>query len=154
MTNRPYSMEGAVSILYRHEQVFLNRRLKGYKLGRGQFSVLNALLHHDGENQDTLSQTLRIDKGTTARSVQKLEENGYVRREVMAKDRRSNRIFVTDQARAIHQEIHEILREWNSLLTANLTDEERAQLDGLLMRVVGNACEAIDGLAEEDRAGE
>ncbi|WP_322395982.1 MarR family transcriptional regulator, partial [Clostridium perfringens] len=50
-------------------------------IGQGQFMYLLELYIEDGRNQEELAEVLKIDKGTTARAIKKLEENGFVRRE-------------------------------------------------------------------------
>jgi len=70
-----------LSIVYRLGQSFLDKELKLYNLGSGQGMFLAGLLHRDGISQEHLSALLCIDKGTTARAIKKLEEEGYVLRE-------------------------------------------------------------------------
>jgi DNA-binding MarR family transcriptional regulator len=96
------------------------------------------LYRHDGINQEELSNYLKIDKGTTARAIGKLEQEGYVYRMVNPEDRRANQVFITDRAREIQPIIYGVLGEWNDIMVKNLTDEEQSIAQTVLMKMVDN----------------
>ncbi|WP_243466358.1 MFS transporter [Methanosarcina mazei] len=50
---------------------------------------------------ESLSDYLKIDKGTTARAIQKLVDEGYVFRQRDEKDRRSYRVFLTEKGKKL-----------------------------------------------------
>jgi DNA-binding MarR family transcriptional regulator len=66
-----------ISQLHRKGNVFINRELSKYDLSVGQFMFLLDLYIKDGKNQEEISDNLKIDKGTTARAIKKLEEQGF-----------------------------------------------------------------------------
>ena len=66
-----------ISQLYRRGGIFITKRMEKYNIGQGQFMFLLELYIEDGRNQEELSKVLKIDKGTTARAIKKLEEEGY-----------------------------------------------------------------------------
>ena len=63
-----------ISQLYRKGSVFINKEVPEYGIGSGQFMFLLELYINDGKNQEEIAETLKIDKGTTARALKKLEE--------------------------------------------------------------------------------
>ena len=63
-----------ISQLYRKGSVFINKEVSEYGIGSGQFMFLLELYINDGKNQEEIAETLKIDKGTTARALKKLEE--------------------------------------------------------------------------------
>ena len=69
-----------ISQLYRKGSVFINKEVSEYGIGSGQFMFLLELYINDGKNQEEIAETLKIDKGTTARALKKLEEQGFVTR--------------------------------------------------------------------------
>lgn len=79
---------------------------------------------NEGISQEKLSEMLNIDKGTTARAIKKLEDQGYVIRLKDRKDRRAYNIMPTYKALQIKKEFFNILNEWNKKITENLTEEE------------------------------
>jgi len=72
-----------ISMLYRYSQIYVGNKLQPYGIGKGQFMFLIKLFERDGLNQDELVDGLNIDKGTTARALRKLEQEGYIKRQKM-----------------------------------------------------------------------
>ncbi|WP_433946535.1 MarR family winged helix-turn-helix transcriptional regulator [Paenibacillus sp. SN-8-1] len=125
-----------ISLIHRHSQKSLNKRLAAYDLGGGgQHSFLKTILHKPGINQDQLTHDLKFDKATTARAVKQLEQAGYITRIVNNQDRRSLSLFPTDKAEAFFPQLQSILDEHNNRLTRNLTEDEQLQLIALLSKV-------------------
>ena len=63
-----------ISQLYRKSFIFINREVDKYDIKSGQLMFLLDLYTKDGKNQEEISARLKIDKGTTARALKKLEE--------------------------------------------------------------------------------
>ncbi|MDF2924775.1 MAG: Transcriptional regulator, MarR family [Paenibacillaceae bacterium] len=128
-----------ISLLYRYGQMFAGERLKRHGVGSGQYIFLNALYRQDGINQEALSDYLKIDKGTTAKAVKKLEAEGYVVRTVSMEDKRSYEVHLTDKAKALEPEIRSVLLQWRSILTEGFTETEKEHVQSLLERMSHNA---------------
>ena len=128
-----------ISVLYRYEQCYMENELKPYGLGSGQFIFLLVLLHQDGISQEALAGILRIDKGTTARAIQKLERAGYVVKQTNTQDKRANLVYVTEKARQFHPTLQGILAKWTDLLSAGMTQAEKELILELLQKMADNA---------------
>lgn len=128
-----------VSLLNRYIQAYISKHLKAYNLGCGQHSFLLVLYDNNGISQDTLSDILNIDKGTTAKAVKKLEDEGYVYREVDPDDKRAYRLYCTEKALNLKPVLFEVLRSYNDMLTANFTEEEKELTLKLLKKMSENA---------------
>ena len=92
----------------------------------------------DGRNQEELSERLKIDKGTTARALKKLEEQGFITRLKDECDKRSNKIYLTQKAKDVQETVYDILDEWNKKLRESLSKEEEDIVEKLLMKVCNN----------------
>ncbi len=68
-------------------------------LTQRQFTVLEAVLHHEGGSQTTLVRETGIDRSTLADLVNRLETHGYLSRKRSDKDARVNFVFLTDAGR-------------------------------------------------------
>ena len=141
--NKENSIGRWISILYRYGQIYVGKRLKPFGIGQGQFMYLIKLFEKDGLTQDELSEKLNMDKGTTARALLKLEEQGYIVREESKYDRRSNQVFLTGQAKNMKSDLFSVLNDWTEILSQNLSEEERKQVLVLLDRMSNNAAEYI-----------
>ncbi len=127
-----------ISQIYRKGRIFIGKGLEEYNIGQGQFMFLLELYIEDGRNQEELAEVLKIDKGTTARAIKKLEENGLVRREKDEKDKRSNRVYLTDEGKGVKDNIYFILNQWDKKMSEQLDEEERELMIKLLRKVCSN----------------
>lgn len=128
-----------VSLIYRYGQMFIGEHLKQYDIGRGQHIFINALYKEDGLTQEDLSDYLKIDKGTTAKALKKLENQGYITRTVSAKDKRCNEVHLTEKALLIKEDVRKVLTEWRERLTFGLTEEEKKLALTILEKMGNNA---------------
>jgi len=114
-----------LSIVMRCTHKHINHQMEDLKIGRGQHQYLLTLYHHNGISQEELSKKLGIDKGTTARAVKKLVDNGYIVREVDENDKRAFKLFVTDKAEGYKNKFFEISDEWEATLLEGISEEQR-----------------------------
>ena len=120
----------------------LQRRLKPLGLNTGYFPALLELWEEDGLSQKTLVARLHIEQATMANTLARMERDGLIRREPDPGDGRSQRIRLTDKARAVRGAAIAAAEAVNAETAAPLSEEERRQLVSLLRRVVGSALEA------------
>lgn len=124
-----------VSQMYRKGNSYIGKQLSDIGIGSGQFMFLLELYRKDGRSQEELSERLSIDKGTTARAIKKLEEDGFLFRERDENDKRAYKIYLTDKGNNIKQPILDALKSWEDIITTRLSNEERAILDLLLNKI-------------------
>lgn len=98
------------------------------------------LYKNDGINQEDLAEILNIDKGTTARAIKKLEDEGFIRREKDERDKRAYKLYITDKAKEIKEEVYSILIEWEEVLLCDLTKEEIIIIKELLKKISNSKC--------------
>lgn len=127
-----------ISQIHRKSNVFITRRLSKYGIGSGQYMFLIKLYNQEGINQEALSESLFIDKGTTARAIKRLEEECIIYRIKDETDKRSYNIYLTDKAKNIKSEVFEILEEWENIITLNLSNEEKDEIIRILKKVSTN----------------
>ncbi|WKY44625.1 MarR family winged helix-turn-helix transcriptional regulator [Eubacteriaceae bacterium ES2] len=111
--------------IFRSTQVYLDRLLKKYDLSSGTYPYLFRLMHHDGISQNQLSQELGHDKAMTARTICRLVELGYLRREKDLANHRANKIYLTVKARQVIPDVKSDLFGLAAIITADLTEEEK-----------------------------
>jgi DNA-binding MarR family transcriptional regulator len=150
MNDRQNSIPRWVSLLYRYGQMYIGEKLKNLDIGKGQHSFLNALYKKDGLSQEELSNYLKIDKGTTAKALKKLEDQGYLIRKVNEDDRRFYQVFLTDKALAIKEEVRGVLINWRDILSDGLTEEEQQMALTILEKMGANAARRIHDRWTED----
>jgi len=70
--------------------------------------------------------------------MKRLEEEGFVYRVKDKNDKRAYKIYLTDKAKDIKEEVLSILQEWESIVTFNLTNEEKDEIIKILKKVSTN----------------
>ncbi len=110
----------------------LARRLRGQRavdsMSDGQFAVLAALSHHGPHTLGELADRERVTAPSMNRTVNCLEESGYLSRTPDETDRRKVNIALTDAGRTVVDETVRRRDSWLEEGLAALTPEQRATL--------------------------
>jgi len=130
-----------ISIIYRHMQARLNKELNEFGFGSGQYMYLIHISHHKGITQKELSRTLAIDKGTTAKAINKLVEQGYISAEPDKEDRRSSKLYLTKAGEEIAPKVRKILNETSKILKSGMNSSEEANTLLALRKIAYNIIE-------------
>jgi DNA-binding MarR family transcriptional regulator len=123
----------------------LARRLRAQRavdtMSDGQFAVLAALKVHGIHTLGELADRERVTAPSMNRTVNCLEEAGYLTRTTDADDRRKVNIDLTAEGRAVVEETVRRRDAWLEQSLAELTDDERAALAeaAAIMRKVADA---------------
>lgn len=115
-------------VLDRSRRCDLSRKLAAYGAIADLPLMVLELARSEGASQEQLAATLRADKAAVARSLQRLEREGYIRREDNADDKRANRVFLTEAARERVPEIRSAIAEWNERIFQDFSAQERETL--------------------------
>ncbi|EMV9575393.1 MarR family transcriptional regulator [Listeria monocytogenes] len=145
MADRQESLAKAIAIIHRSESTLKNKKLLETGLNIGQLRYLWTLYKEDGISQESMAKRFMVDKASVTRHIKRLEELGMIRREIDAKDRRIQRIFVTETGFQMRDLIEEVTAEWSALLTANFSEKEKDDLMHLIGRLSDNAIIAVEG---------
>lgn len=139
----PPSAGKYVSAIYRHLQILIAEEMKPYRIGSGQYIFLTTISEREGITQKELSEALLIDKTTTAKAINKLEAEGYVKRVASQADQRCNLLYLTEAGHAVVPHVRERLRSLVGVSRQGMTDDEYLMLISLLQRVLSNVCEEL-----------
>jgi len=139
MSENKNSLARWISLLHRYGHIYVGKQLKEYNISKGQYIFLNALYKQESISQEQLSDYLKIDKGTTAKAIRKLEEEGYVIRKVDAKDKRAYNIYLTEKAMKIKPIVRKAMTDWIDILYSGFSEEEKELSLALLDRMGENA---------------
>ena len=139
MTNNSCQSVGKyISIIHRTGSSFLSKEFSKFNIGSGQYMYLIHLYKNDGLSQEELTEILNIDKGTTAKSIKKLETEGFVMRVKDKNDKGINRVYLTPKALEIKDEFLSSINTWENTLTSNLSYAEKEQALTLLKKITYN----------------
>lgn len=125
-----------ISILHRHAQMFHNQQLKDINISSSEFPFLLYLNSIDGVTQETFAQYYGMDKAAVTRTIQSLEEKGFVYRAKNKEDLRCNYIYLTDKSKDILPELRLRVDRWSAFLKEGLDDKEVEMVISILNRMV------------------
>lgn len=114
------SIARMITLLARKSQIYIGSALSKYNLTAAEQPFFMALQHHEGITQEELTAIVSVDKAATARAVKSLEEKGFLIRISDEKDRRQNRIYPTDAAKQLRENVMNELFHFNALLTQGI----------------------------------
>jgi DNA-binding MarR family transcriptional regulator len=100
--------------------------------------VLGFFARHPGATQTDLAQHSGRDKAQLARLIKGLREQGLLEGQADAADRRSVRLALTAQGRAVLDALEQASAHLAVQAVAGMDDEEQRQLQILLQRVQQN----------------
>ncbi|WP_227394579.1 MarR family winged helix-turn-helix transcriptional regulator [Jeotgalibacillus aurantiacus] len=145
MTEKLYNTAGRwLSTVHRYSYIFLSKTFHDYGINQGQIKFLMMLFEKEGLTQEAMAREFTIDKATVARAIQKLEGEGYVRREPHESDRRSNRVYLTEKAKALESTVKKELDHWTETLSNGFSEQEQLVAIDLLKRMAENAIERVE----------
>lgn len=101
----------------------------------GLYGVLTVIETNPGLKQTELAGAVQLDRSTVVTVIDKLEKRGLVERRQAEGDRRSNAIHLTAEGKALLGRIKPLVRQHEARLTAQLSDDERQTLTGLLGKI-------------------
>jgi DNA-binding MarR family transcriptional regulator len=111
-------------------------------LTQRQFTLMETVLANEGASQTELVKTTGIDRSTLADLVNRLETQGYVRRERSNTDARVNFVFLTEQGRDTVLKAKPVAMQVDEALVNALPDQ--------LRRSFVQALEELSGKLDED----
>ncbi|MBU3111251.1 MarR family winged helix-turn-helix transcriptional regulator [Clostridium lacusfryxellense] len=152
MNENKNSLGRWISLLHRYGHVYIGRQLKQYNISKGQYTFLNALYKKDGLRQEQLSDYLKIDKGTTAKAIKKLEDDEYITRKVDEKDKRAYNVYLTQKALIIKPVVRKAMMNWTDILFSGFSEDEKKTSLALLERMGENATSITQNYFSDDSA--
>lgn len=92
-----------------------------------------------GMSQDQLAKLMFINKSNVARHLASLEKSGYIERRQNEDDHRVINVFPTDKAFEAKTELVKAIREWNSYIMGEFSEEESEIFYDMLSRAADRA---------------
>ncbi|MCI8888513.1 MAG: MarR family transcriptional regulator [Hungatella sp.] len=121
----------------RHKRA-LEQELSSTGVYRSQHQILMAIAENPNVSQKELAGMRGISTATMAVSLKKLEQSGYLKREVDLKDNRCNQICITERGREVITQSMAIFDEMEQRMFQGFTQEDFQALGELLDRIYDN----------------
>lgn len=143
-TSKEFSYGRCFSIIYRHGKTINDRMIRKFQLSGTQGRYLRRVFENPGISQEDLAKFYQVDKGSIAKSVRRMEDLGYIRREQNPEDRRAYCLFPTEKAQKFCEFCKEDIRRMERTFEESLTEEEVEMFKRLLIRITDNMKKYIE----------
>ena len=130
------SLARRLVILNRHMMKRIDVAMEPYGHGGGTYFYLVAILYNNGCTQQELSDKLRINKAATARTLVRLEADGYIERRKLPENQREVRVYYTQKTEKFVAQIQQVIEPEMQDLLAPLGDKERRAFASILTKLV------------------
>ena len=136
--DRSRSVALKLSIVARQLRVSFDQSAEICGLTRAQWTVIAVLARNPGATQRTVAEALEIAEITAGRLVDRLCEDGYLRRDPNPSDRRAYCVHLTAAAEPLLAKLDELARVHEARIFAGFESEALEKLDSLLERIAQN----------------
>jgi DNA-binding MarR family transcriptional regulator len=133
---RENSFGWLVKMLSRKIDTIMSDELQSMGLNLGLFATLMMLSEQEGVNQTELGNAVGVPGYTTTRTLDVLEEMGFVERRQDPDSRRAHRIYLTNEGKSLAKKFPSLVQQVNSDFLYALEEEERHQLIKTLKKVL------------------
>jgi DNA-binding MarR family transcriptional regulator len=135
---RETSLGYQVNLLARLFERALRERISRHGVVPGQFPALLCLYEQDALTQAEIGSLVQIEQPTIAKTLQRMERDGLIRRAPDPDDRRRVRIHLTPRARALEPTLAAAAREINARAVDGLAPAEQQDLIDTITHVIAN----------------
>jgi len=101
----------------------------------GQYAVLKCLWDEDGKTAKQIAELLFLDGSTITGILDRIEQKGFIVKQVDPRDRRAIRVMLTESGRNLEEPLTQAIIEANQKALANFSDIEGESLKNLLHKL-------------------
>ncbi|MBV7507865.1 MarR family transcriptional regulator [Bacillus sp. sid0103] len=113
-------------MLYRPFENKLNFHLAEHQLHRAQWSIFHYLSNNGSATLVELSHYLYVEKPTVTRTINRLEELGYVE-QVPTNDKREKRTQLTELGRKIYTQVRVTIDQFENDILKGISEHEQLE---------------------------
>ena len=105
----------------KNQMKYLNSKIKDLNLGH-EMRFIMGIYDNPGISQDDLVSMFGQSKANVAKSLKKLEDQGYIQREVNPENRRKYMLKTTSKGNELVPQLRKISKDWEA--EVGITDED------------------------------
>ncbi|MBS7577449.1 MULTISPECIES: MarR family winged helix-turn-helix transcriptional regulator [unclassified Enterococcus] len=112
-----------------------DKKYRQLNLQKGQYLFLTRICENPEINLSELSNLLKVDKTTTTKAVNKLEEIGYIWKRKNSHDQRKFQLFPTNEGLLVYDIILAEERLQQKIIVASLSENEIEMVTNLIEKM-------------------
>ena len=113
-------------------------KLKDTGLTIGQPKILDYLSRHNGSNQKEIAKACFLEAGSLTTILNKMEEKGLIRRQILNGNRRSFHIFMTESGKKNQKLVEEAFEKIEKTALNGISEEEQKLFMDIFCRIYRN----------------
>jgi DNA-binding MarR family transcriptional regulator len=140
-----------ISSFHEWMELFMHRSMRGYMhyarekgLSRSMIGTLYHLSHRDHAGVTDLGEHLGVSSAAASQMLERLVEEGLIRRSEDPDDRRMKKITLTDQGSRVIKESVSARLGWLEELAACFTEEEKTQVTAAMQLIIRKSNQNIN----------
>ncbi len=134
-----------IAMIARGYSIYINHHIENFSINVTQLHLLYEISCGDEINQEQISARCNINKGAVARSIKKLEDKGFVIRQVDENNRRQNKVSLTPKGQDTLKKAKEILDKWEDEVILPKGYVEKELLQQILKEIAVKTIELNNG---------
>lgn len=139
-----------LSVTDRFSKLYLDKLLAAQGINSSQHMFLIKICENPGLLQESLINTFYLHPSNIVRTVASLENKGLLTRKPCEEDRRTCRLYPTDQAMAVIASVEAACAQTEAILLQDFSTKEREAFEKSLKRIGKNITSAMNIYREED----
>lgn len=127
-----------LSVTDRFYKIYLDKQLAPFGINNSQYMFLIKICRSPGILQDSLIDMFYVHPSNIVRTIAVLEKQGMLTRSPNDKDKRTCKLYPTDRALSVIDEIQMVCEKTEALLLRDIGEAEQQLLMKLLMQTGKN----------------
>ncbi|MDR1819213.1 MAG: MarR family winged helix-turn-helix transcriptional regulator [Methanobrevibacter sp.] len=132
-----------ISSIHINYHFYLMGELSQISINPHQIPLIQYLNENEKASQDEVADFLFLSKGTVAKILRKLEDEGIIEREVNQENRRKNDVVLSEKGKELATKIEKIDEKWQNEIYKDLSKEEVEKVEEAIKKMVKNSEEII-----------
>ncbi len=130
-----------ISVISRCATAYREERISKYGLTGNQAPYISLVCMNPSITPKEIAAKMHVNKSTVTRVIDKLEKNGFVKQVRSEEDKRVIQIFPTSKSEEIVGDVRNTFKEWRTLLTEGLDDNQLEMIEQLTELLAKRAIE-------------
>jgi MarR family transcriptional regulator for hemolysin len=127
-----------LTVVARQLRVAFDQAVEQSGLTRAKWTLIAAVARHPGATQRLIAEALEVREITAGRLVDRLCDEGYLRRDENPSDRRAYCLYLTPAAQPVLDTLDELAKVHEAAIFAGFDAEDVESLDALLDTIARN----------------
>jgi MarR family transcriptional regulator, transcriptional regulator for hemolysin len=130
--NKKRAVGQKLSLIARQLRLSFDQGVEMKGLTRAKWTLIAAISRNPGATQRIIAQVLEVSEITAGRLIDRLCEEGYLKRSESPTDRRAYRLFLAASAQPVLDQLDEVARSQELQIFAGFDGADLEKLDELL----------------------